>query len=69
MFEFYKNAYLKLRSGGEFWVVIQKKQGAPSTINYLCDLFGDVETVVKQKGYSILKAIGLTLHHSSVING
>lgn len=56
VFSFYKNASLKLQSGGELWVVIQKKQGAPSTINYLSELFGDVETVVKQKGYFILKA-------------
>lgn len=56
VFGFYKNAYLKLQLDGELWVVIQKKQGAPSTINYLNELFGDVETVVKQKGYFILKA-------------
>ena len=56
VFKFYDGAFSKLGSGGELWVVIQKKQGAPSTIDHLNELFGDVETVVKKKGYYILKA-------------
>ena len=32
VFSFYEGAFSKLRAGGELWVVIQKKQGAPSTI-------------------------------------
>ncbi|MDY0410036.1 class I SAM-dependent methyltransferase [Virgibacillus soli] len=54
MFEESKDA---LHSGGELWVVIQKKQGAPSTKNKLSDLFGNVEVVAKDKGYFILKSI------------
>lgn len=45
-----------IRSGGSLWVVIQKKQGAPSAITKLTELFDEVETVVKSKGYFILKA-------------
>lgn len=56
VFKFYEEAYSKLETGGELWVVIQKKQGAPSTINRLIELFGNVETVVKKRGYYILKA-------------
>ncbi|AXI00421.1 class I SAM-dependent methyltransferase [Sporosarcina sp. PTS2304] len=56
VFSFYKGAYEKLASGGELWVVIQKKQGAPSTIAYLKELFGNVETAAKRKGYFILVA-------------
>lgn len=56
VFNFYAGAYLKLGPGGELWVVIQKKQGAPSTMNRLTELFGQVETVVKKKGYYILRA-------------
>ena len=56
VFNFYDGAFSKLRAGGELWVVIQKKQGAPSTINYLTDLFGAVDTVVKKKGYYILRS-------------
>ena len=57
VFKFYDEAYLKLRNGGELWVVIQKKQGAPSTMNHLTNLFGTVETVDKKKGYYILKVV------------
>ena len=57
VFRFFDDAFSKLEMGGELWVVIQKKQGAPSTINHLTELFGDVETIVKKKGYYILKAV------------
>ncbi|ARD48160.1 class I SAM-dependent methyltransferase [Sporosarcina sp. P33] len=56
VFSFYEGAYEKLEPGGELWVVIQKKQGAPSTMEYLKKLFGNVETVAKKKGYFILRA-------------
>ncbi|MFC4411849.1 class I SAM-dependent methyltransferase [Chungangia koreensis] len=56
VFKFYDEAFEKLKAGGELWVVIQKKQGAPSTIEHLRELFGRVETVEKKKGYYILKA-------------
>lgn len=45
-----------LCNGGELWVVIQKKQGAPSAIDKMTELFGDVEIVEKTKGYFILRA-------------
>lgn len=58
VFNFYEGAFLKLVAGGELWVVIQKKQGAPSTISRLEELFGnDVETVVKKRGYYILRVV------------
>lgn len=56
VFSIYEGAYGKLSSGGELWVVIQKKQGAPSTVAYLQQLFGDVQTVAKKKGYFIFLA-------------
>ncbi|MCG7335346.1 class I SAM-dependent methyltransferase [Sporosarcina sp. ACRSM] len=56
VFKIYEEAHTKLAAGGELWVVIQKKQGAPSTINHLQELFGRVEAVVKKKGYYIIKA-------------
>ncbi|WP_318616156.1 class I SAM-dependent methyltransferase [Sporosarcina sp. YIM B06819] len=55
VFNFYEGAFLKLVVGGELWVVIQKKQGAPSTIDRLEELFGNVEVVVKKRGYYILR--------------
>lgn len=42
---------------GELWVVIQKKQGAPSAKEKLEELFDEVEVVQKNKGYFILRAI------------
>lgn len=55
--QIFEEAYGKLRVGGELWVVIQKKQGAPSAMDKINDLFGQVETISKKKGYYILRAI------------
>jgi len=56
IFRFYIDAYAKLCVGGELWVVIQKKQGAPSTFDRLEETFGQVEVVDKVRGYWIIKA-------------
>lgn len=45
-----------LVDNGELWVVIQKKQGAPSALQKLHEWFAAVEVVVKKKGYYIIKA-------------
>lgn len=45
-----------LYDGGDLWIVIQKKQGAPSALKKLEKLFTYVEVVKKSKGYYILKA-------------
>ncbi|WP_214483863.1 class I SAM-dependent methyltransferase [Bacillus sp. SM2101] len=45
-----------LDDGGELWVVIQKKQGAPSAVEKLKAIFREVEIVTKKKGYYIIKA-------------
>ncbi|MGN1400594.1 MAG: class I SAM-dependent methyltransferase [Bacillus sp. (in: firmicutes)] len=52
--QIFESAYDHLKPGGELWVVIQKKQGAPSAAQKMEELFGNVETVNKKKGYSIL---------------
>lgn len=46
-----------LISGGELWVVMQKKQGAPSAKEKLQSLFGNVDIIARSKGYYILRAI------------
>lgn len=46
-----------LLPNGELWVVIQKKQGAPSAMVKIEELFGNVEVVTKSKGYYILRAL------------
>lgn len=53
----FEGAYERLRSGGALWIVIQKKQGAPSAKQKLEELFGEVVEVTKDKGYRIYKAI------------
>ncbi|MGN7360934.1 class I SAM-dependent methyltransferase [Paenibacillus sp. SAF-054] len=53
----FEQAYAHLRDGGTLWIVIQKKQGAPSAKAKLEGLFGRVEEVTKDKGYRIFKAI------------
>lgn len=57
VFSFYNQAYDKLGTNGELWVVIQKKQGAPSTEKRLLELFGNAEVVAKKKGYFIFRAV------------
>ncbi|MED1467392.1 class I SAM-dependent methyltransferase [Bacillus salipaludis] len=54
--DIFEQSYECLVSGGELWVVIQKKQGAPSAIEKLKELFSEVETVDKSKGYFVIKA-------------
>ena len=56
VFRFYDGAYEKLISGGELWVVIQKKQGAPSSVSHLEEMFSEVDVVEKKKGYWIIRA-------------
>ncbi|MGG6312223.1 class I SAM-dependent methyltransferase [Paenibacillus macerans] len=53
----FEGAFERLRSGGALWVVIQKKQGAPSAKEKLESLFSRVEEVTKDKGYRIFKAV------------
>lgn len=44
---------------GELWVVMQKKQGAPSAKKRLESLFGNAEVVAKDKGYYILRSLNV----------
>ncbi|MED4954634.1 class I SAM-dependent methyltransferase [Paenibacillus sp. FSL R5-0527] len=53
----FEGAYERLKSGGALWIVIQKKQGAPSAKAKLESLFAQVEEVTKDKGYRIYKAV------------
>lgn len=52
--EIFEESYNRLVEGGSLWVVIQKKQGAPSAMDKLEQLFGNVEVAEKKKGYFIL---------------
>lgn len=55
--DIFEQSYEHLVPLGELWVVIQKKQGAPSAIEKLKELFTTVDTIDKSKGYFIIKAV------------
>ena len=46
-----------LNPGGSLWVVIQKKQGAPSAEKKLKELFSKVHIRTRNKGYYIFEAV------------
>ncbi|MCD7036569.1 class I SAM-dependent methyltransferase [Metabacillus sp. GX 13764] len=54
--EIFEKSYEHLLPGGELWVVIQKKQGAPSAFDKIEELFGEAFLAVKSKGYHIIRA-------------
>ena len=56
VFSFYSGARSVLDNAGSLWVVIQKKQGAPSTEKKLRELFNSVTLVNRSKGYHIYQA-------------
>ncbi|MCT8136423.1 class I SAM-dependent methyltransferase [Anaerobacillus sp. CMMVII] len=54
--QLFEDAYTHLSDQGELWIVIQKKQGAPSAIEKLESLFAKVVVEKKSKGYFIISA-------------
>lgn len=55
VFQLYEEACHYLRENGELWIVIQKKQGASSSLKKLETIFNKVEIIKRDKGYLILK--------------
>lgn len=53
---FFEGACQHLKTGGQLYVVIQKKQGAPSAQTKLTELFGNCEMVEQKTGYRILRS-------------
>ena len=51
----YEDAKEHLNDGGRFYLVINKKHGAPSTINYLNELYGEVEVLDKKAGFNVIR--------------
>jgi 16S rRNA (guanine1207-N2)-methyltransferase len=56
VYSIFEQSFAHLLPGGELWVVIQKKQGAPSALEKLQSLFPEAEVIEKKKGYYIIKA-------------
>lgn len=57
IYKMYEEAKEHLKEGGILYLVINKKHGAPSTIEYLNSLFGNCEIVDKKSGFNVLKCI------------
>ena len=57
VFAFYDGAYEHMSEGALLYVVLQKKQGAPSSEKYLLEKFGNCEVIAKESGYWIMKAV------------
>lgn len=51
----FEEASCHLRENGQFWLVIQKKQGAPSAVKKLKTLFSAVDIVARDKGYAVIQ--------------
>lgn len=52
-----EESYTRLNDGGSLWIVIQKKQGAPSAKKKMTEVFGNCETIAKDKGYYIFQSV------------
>ena len=56
VFAFYEQSYELLNPGGYLYVVLQRKQGAPSTMDKLKELFGNCETLSIDGGYRVMRS-------------
>jgi 16S rRNA (guanine1207-N2)-methyltransferase len=56
VFRLYRGAAAHVKPSGSLWVVIQKKQGAPSTAKELALLFSAVHIRDRDKGYYVFEA-------------
>ena len=57
VFAFYEQSYEHLNEGGSIYVVLQRKQGAPSTEKKLQELFGNCDTCDIKAGYRVMRSI------------
>jgi len=56
VYRLYEEAATRLNPGGSFFIVIQKKHGAESTIRKLGELFPRVEVLYRKKGCFVVRA-------------
>ena len=57
IYDLYDKAYHTLRENGSLYIVIQKKQGASSSVNKLSELFKTVTVLDREGGYLVIQAI------------
>lgn len=56
-YQWFDKSIEHLNDGGRFYCVIQKKQGAPSAMRHLEEIYGNCEVIAKDKGYYIIKCV------------
>ena len=54
IYKMYEDAYKHLKNGGKLYLVINKKHGAPSTKEYLTQIFGNCEILDKKTGFHVM---------------
>lgn len=57
IYQMYADAKKHLKNGGVLYIVINKKHGAPSTLKYLNELFGNTEILDKKAGFNVIKCV------------
>jgi len=60
IYKMYEDSYNHLKNGGVLYLVINKKHGAPSTKEYLTQLFGNCEILDKKTGFNVMKCVKVT---------
>ena len=57
IFKMFDNSINYLKKDGVLMIVIRKDQGAPSAKTKLASIYGNCDTLDREKGYHILKCI------------
>lgn len=55
LYNMYKAAKEHLNEKGTFYLIINKKHGAPTTIEFLKEVYGSCEVLDKKAGFNVLK--------------
>ncbi len=57
IYNMYEDCYRHLSNGGSFYLIIQKKHGAKTSIEKLETIFEEINTLYKKKGFYVLECI------------
>lgn len=57
IYRMYEDSITHLNENGAFYIVIQKKQGAKSSMEKLVSLYGNCECIKRDKGYMVYRSI------------
>ena len=57
IYKMYDDSKEHLNKGGKFYLVINKKHGAPTTIKHLEGLFENIEIIDKKAGFNVIRCM------------